>query len=515
MSDQKWTAKQHLKGRGATPLATVTGVVAIALLLLWASSAIAAGPTPTVSSDETAAQVDTTFTYQGRLQKSGQTLDGTCDFQFSLWDADSSGVQQGSTQTKSGVQVSQGLFTVSLDFGPQFTGDARWMETAVQCAGDSAFTTLSPRTPLTPVPYASYALGPWTTGVGKITYTGDKVGIGTVSPSFGKLHVAGGSGAGVYGTSSGGSGVVGESSSGGSGVAGLSYQSGGRGVYGYNGLANSVGVFGEANAAGGVGVYGTSTANTGVYGVSSNAFGVWGASSSSVGVYGQSLASSSSGILGISPYIGVQGNATGTNANRQALRGDNAGSATGYAGYFYGNVAVYGTLTKNAGAFRIDHPLDPANKYLYHSFVESPDMKNIYDGVVTTDANGDATVELPDWFEALNQDFRYQLTSIGQFSQAIVSAEIAHNRFSIKTDRPFVKVSWQVTGIRHDPYAEARRVPVEQDKPAAERGHYIFPEGYGQPYALGVGALDGAAIPASTVPSVDPTEAPIQAGGQP
>ena len=142
-------------------------------------------------------------------------------------------------------------------------------------------------------------------------------------------------------------------------------------------------------------------------------------------------------------------------------------------------------------------------------------MKNVYDGVVVLDTSGEAWVELPDWFEALNQDFRYQLTSIGQFSQAIVSAEIAHNRFSIKTDRPFVKVSWQVTGIRHDPYAEARRVPVEQDKPAAEQGSYVFPEGNGQPYALGVGALDGVAIPASTLPSVDPTEAPIQAGDQP
>jgi hypothetical protein len=514
MINRKWTVKKNLKPWGAASFWTVVGAVAITLLILLASRAAADGPISAASQNEAAAPLDTTFTYQGRLEKSGQPANGTCDFQFSLWDADSSGAQQGNTQTKSGVQVSQGLFTVPLDFGPQFTGDARWLQTAVQCAGDGAFTTLGPRTPLTAVPYAAYALGPWTTGDGNIAYNSGNVGIGTVNPSIGKLQVAGGSFTGIYSTSSGEEALFGESF-GGSGVVGRSYLYGGYGVSGSNGNADSIGVFGEANATGGVGVYGKSNANTGVYGVSSNAFGVWGASTSSLGVYGQSSAPSSAGILGTSSYIGVQGNATGSNANRQAIRGDNAGSATGYAGYFFGNVTVAGTLTKNAGAFRIDHPLDPANKYLYHSFVESPDMKNIYDGVVTTDANGDATVELPDWFEALNQDFRYQLTSIGQFSQAIVSAEIAHNRFSIKTDRPFVKVSWQVTGIRHDPYAEARRVPVEQDKPAAERGSYVFPEGYGQPHALGVGALDGAAIPVSTLPSVDPTEAPIQAGGQP
>jgi len=62
------------------------------------------------------------------------------------------------------------------------------------------------------------------------------------------------------------------------------------------------------------------------------------------------------------------------------------GAPSGYAGLFYGNTWVAGTLFKNAGAFRIGPPLDPANKYLSHSFVESPDMKNIYDGVATTTA---------------------------------------------------------------------------------------------------------------------------------
>jgi hypothetical protein len=114
-------------------------------------------------------------------------------------------------------------------------------------------------------------------------------------------------------------------------------------------------------------------------------------------------------------------------------------------------------------------------------------MKNIYDGVVTTDAAGLATVTLPTYFEALNQDFRYQLTVMGVFAQAIVKDEIANNRFSIQTDKPNVKVSWQVTGIRHDAYAKAHPVQVEVDKPASERGRYLTPDAFGQPASRGIG----------------------------
>lgn len=141
-----------------------------------------------------------------------------------------------------------------------------------------------------------------------------------------------------------------------------------------------------------------------------------------------------------------------------------------------GNLTVTGTIAKGAGSFKIDHPLDPANSYLSHSFVESPDMMNIYNGNVTTDKAGIATVTLPTYFEALNRDFRYQLTVMGQFSQAIVDQEIRDNQFTIRTDHPFVRVSWQVTGVRHDAYAEAHRIPVEQSKPASERGRYLHPE---------------------------------------
>jgi trimeric autotransporter adhesin len=130
-------------------------------------------------------------------------------------------------------------------------------------------------------------------------------------------------------------------------------------------------------------------------------------------------------------------------------------------------------------SLKIDDPIDPANKYLYHSSVESPDMMNIYNGNVTTDAAGNATVQMPDWFEALNGDFRYQLTVIGQPAQAYVSQELASGEFGIKTDKPNVKVSWQVTGIRQDAWANAHRIPVEVQKSAAERGNYLHPELFG------------------------------------
>ena len=153
--------------------------------------------------------------------------------------------------------------------------------------------------------------------------------------------------------------------------------------------------------------------------------------------------------------------------------------ANSWAGYFQGNAKVTGTLTKGGGSFQIDHPLDPENKYLFHSFVESPDMMNVYNGNVILDATGEATVELPAYFETLNRDFRYQLTAIGAPGPNLyISQEISGNSFEIAGGEPGMKVSWQVTGIRHDKFAEANRIQVEVDKPDNERGKYLHPEAY-------------------------------------
>ena len=176
-----------------------------------------------------------------------------------------------------------------------------------------------------------------------------------------------------------------------------------------------------------------------------------------------------------------------------ALNGMQVGESGDNSSIFvYGNVNVggsgsvnadfgaFGQLSKASGSFKIDHPLDPLNKFLYHSFVESPDMMNIYNGNVTTDGNGEAIVTMPAYFEALNRDFRYQLTVIGTFAQAIISEEIIDNTFKIRTDKPGIKVSWQVTGVRKDPYAEQNRIQPEVEKPEGERGKYLYPKAYGQ-----------------------------------
>jgi hypothetical protein len=201
---------------------------------------------------------------------------------------------------------------------------------------------------------------------------------------------------------------------------------------------------------------------------------VWG-DSRGLGVVGTAT---QIGVYGLGGYFGVMGICSA--AGGSAVHGT-AGSGQ-YAGSFDGDVYISGTLTKGGGGFKIDHPLDPAKKHLCHSFVESPDMKNLYDGVVVLNAKGEATVKLPDWFKALNQDFRYQLTPIGAPAPNLhIAQEIAGNQFKIAGGRPRSRVSWQVTGIRHDAFAKAHRIAVEKDKPKIERQHYLHPELYGRP----------------------------------
>ncbi|RLD46139.1 MAG: hypothetical protein DRI86_03990 [Bacteroidetes bacterium] len=160
------------------------------------------------------------------------------------------------------------------------------------------------------------------------------------------------------------------------------------------------------------------------------------------------------------------------------------GSVANHAGFFEGDVTVTGNLnvvgsiSKGSGTFKIDHPTDPENKFLVHSFVESPEMMNVYSGNITTDANGLATVNLPDYFSSANKDFRYQLTCIGVFAQAIVKDEISSNTFVVQTDKANVKLSWQVTAVRNDKYAQQHRVVAEQEKKANEKGKYLHPELY-------------------------------------
>ena len=263
------------------------------------------------------------------------------------------------------------------------------------------------------------------------------------------------------------------------GVVGVSPGTSGYGVYGYApaGAGTTYGVYGRADSTAGHGVHGTgptSSSGTGVYGSGAN--GVWGSTSNAGGngVYGATTVSNSNAYA-------VWGVATGAGA------GVVGQSDTGYAIYGYGNGGVSGSFSKASGTFKIDHPLDPTNKFLQHSFVESPDMMNVYNGVATLSGGGDATVTLPDWFEALNKDFRYQLTPIGAAAPNLhVKSGVKNNRFVIAGGAAGLDVSWQVTGIRHDAWAEAHPVEAEVAKVGAEKGKYLHPKEHGKPVSAGV-----------------------------
>jgi hypothetical protein len=253
---------------------------------------------------------------------------------------------------------------------------------------------------------------------------------------------------------------------------------GGTGVSGWGGASN--GTSASAIGTGGSGVLALGGEGTGID--DGGGSGVTATGGNATGASGRGgagvTANGGNGVEGGDGIAAFAGTGTGgiTGNGIYAVGGD--GTET-YAGYFDGDVDVLGTLSKSSGSFKIDHPLDPANKYLYHSFVESPEMKNIYDGNVITDGSGTAIIAMPEWFEALNTDFRYQLTTIGQPAQAWIAAKISHGSFIIKTSKPGVEVSWQVTGVRQDAWANAHRIQVEVDKAPRDQGHYIHPELFG------------------------------------
>jgi len=195
------------------------------------------------------------------------------------------------------------------------------------------------------------------------------------------------------------------------------------------------------------------------------------------GVYGKNSDGPSGFVAGHSR--GVQGNYDDEGTHWGVLGSFNTGvygKGDIYAGYFSGDVHVTGNLTPASSSVKMDHPLDPANKYLQHSNVISPDMMTIYNGNVILDASGQARVDLPEWFDALNKDFRYQLTAIAAPGPNLyVAEEISNNQFRIAGGSAGMKVSWQVTGVRKDAYAEAHRTRVEVEKQGEERGKYLHP----------------------------------------
>ena len=271
-----------------------------------------------------AAQVGTAFTYQGQLSNGGTPQNGPCDFRFKLFDAATSGAQVGATQTLTGVPVSNGLFTVSIDFGSAFVGFGRWLETGVACPSGGSITTLSPRQAMSPAPNAIYAEnasvqsdGATVTGNGTADAPlslqnplGLSSGLGhrdhrrdelrTGDGDFRRQHRRRQRRAGAH--------DVGRS------VRSRRHQRrprrgrvwtgkpGGAGLYG-NGTATGDGVYGRGDGANGVEGY--SQFGTGVRGSSGLGSGVWGSSTTFDGVHGDT-GSNHSGVAGLNSAIGAR-----------------------------------------------------------------------------------------------------------------------------------------------------------------------------------------------------------------
>ena len=253
-----------------------------------------------------------------------------------------------------------------------------------------------------------------------------------------------------------------------------------------------IGVFGQgstlSNAAGSelgsiqVGVYGDSVSGIAVFGTTDSGTAVRGFSQNSNGV----VASNSPSGAAKDTNATLLAENFSSPSSQYVLYTENIdGSTYVRTDSGFGNLVATGSISGASKSFRIDHPLDPTGKYLLHADIESPEMKNLYDGVVQLDLRGEATILLPDYFEALNRDFRYQLTSIGAPGPNLyIAQEISGNQFRIAGGQPGAKVSWQVTGIRHDAWANANPLSVEVPKTGKEVGHYLHPHAFGQPDSM-------------------------------
>jgi hypothetical protein len=275
--------------------------------------------------------------------------------------------------------------------------------------------------------------------------TNDAVSATCSAPTHSGVYgVANGGGCGVCGTSNTTTpkyaGVVGTNTAGGTGVygqtSGTVVSGAGAAVWGQN-TSNGVGVYGNANGSG-----------YGVYGIDLN--GVVGFGNGGTGVTGH----------GVNGGIGVFA-ASDTGFGLYVDMGDAHITHNATVG---GDLTVTGTLTAGTKDFRIEHPLD-SNKWLRHSCVESSARKNVYDGKIVADANGQAQVQMPSYFEALNEDFCYQLTAVGASAPSLhVKQEVIQNMFVIAGANPGQKVCWQVTGTRKDATALANPLVVEEVK---------------------------------------------------
>ncbi len=377
--------------------------------------------------------------------------------------------------------------------------------------------------------------------------SGDGRGVYGTSTAGTGVFGSSSAGHGVHGLSTSASGIRGESGSG-YGVYGMASGTSGAnfGVHGQSASSTGVGVNGIASSATGVsyGVYGASASPSG-YGIYSQgrakvagsltvegrvdtgklttltdfigspgaivvndpnpsvAFGA-----TRLGLYAESrgAGANATGVLGRARAtdvgdvsIGVHGFATGAGGN-YGVYGAAISGTTNWAGYFSGSLFA---TTANSGIknFMIDHPMDPANKVLMHSSIEGEERMNLYRGIVKTDAQGYATVTMPSYFDALNEDIQYQVSVIDEadsadFVLAKVVQKLRNGKFKIRTSVPGTEVHWQVSGRRHDPTSEFYPLEVERMKNKDEKGKYYAPEAYGKDKSLGMGYMPTQEAPA-------------------
>lgn len=445
----------------------------------------------------------TAFTFQGRLTDAGRPASGLHDFRFRLWNADSGGLVVAPVACIDNLQVANGQFTATIDFGTAFTtAGSRFIEVDVRsdsgldCTDSSGYITLSPRSLVTAAPFATFAnkasgLTPANgTGINAVSVdsTG-RVGVGTASPTH-TVHVASTAPTlALQDTDSPGT-------AGGQQVGYISYRDSGNAERAWVGFG-SVGDpdFSIVNArtngdivlnpfgGGNVGI-GTSspTAKLDVAGtLTATNIGANSLATSSVfssrSVAGPAISGVHS-VQGSTAILGQISVASLTAAN--AVMG-NSGCSTANCFGVFANGRLGATGTKS---FRIDHPDDPEHQFLFHYSTESPEAINFYRGVVMLDSRGMAAVQLPRYFAKININPSYQLTPVGSPMPTLhVSTEIneqalaagAHTGpealaplcwFEIAGGTPGGKVSWRVEAVRNDDFVRRFGAPVEVEKPA-------------------------------------------------